>query len=100
MIKFITTTSTLTTRGSTRLLKSDVDYIIKHSGAKLILVDYEYAKLVEDCAIPVIVSHDTGMASDPYERFLGEGRRSSNERGWAGLVMEDDENANATLNYT
>lgn len=75
-------------------------YIIEHSGAKLVLVDYEYAKLVEDCRAPVIVSHDTGMPLDPYEEFLSEGRHFSKEKGWGGLVMEADECADATLNYT
>jgi long-subunit acyl-CoA synthetase (AMP-forming) len=85
---------------STRLLKTDIEYIITHSGAKLVLVDHEYASLVRDCPVPVIISQDTGRIGDPYETFLTEGRRFSRERGWGGLVMEPDESANATLNYT
>ena len=85
---------------STRLVKSDVDYILGHSGAKLVLVDHEYAGLVKDCPVPVIISRDTGRAGDPYEAFLSAGRDFSRERGWAGLQLEEDETANATLNYT
>jgi hypothetical protein len=65
-----------------------------------VLVDHEYASLLRDCPIPLIVSQDTGRIGDPYETFLTEGRLFSQERGWSGLVMEPDECANATLNYT
>lgn len=85
---------------NTRLLKADVEYIIQHSGAKLILVDHEYVSLVEDVSVPTIVSLDTGRVGDPYEAFLSNGRRFSQERGWAGLEMETDEGAGASLNYT
>ncbi|KAG8863294.1 hypothetical protein FRB96_008785 [Tulasnella sp. 330] len=85
---------------STKLTKAEVSYILKHSGSKLVLVDYVYASLVEDASVPVIVSHDTGRAGDPYERFLDEGRAFSQERGWPGLELEPNEDANATLCYT
>jgi hypothetical protein len=65
-----------------------------------VLVDHEYASLLRDCPVPFIVSQDTGRIGDPYETFLTEGRRFSQERGWGGLVMEPDEDANAALNYT
>lgn len=56
---------------STRLTKDIVNYIIDHSGAKFILVDYEYANLVEGSRVPVVICRDTGRADDPYEQFLG-----------------------------
>ncbi|KAG8884140.1 hypothetical protein FRB97_005123 [Tulasnella sp. 331] len=77
-----------------------VAVISPNSGSKLVLVDYVYASLVEDASVPVIVSHDTGRAGDPYERFLDEGRAFSQERGWPGLELEPNEDANATLCYT
>lgn len=77
-----------------------MEYILEHSGAKLILVDHEFANLVHGTNIPVIVSHDTGRFGDPYEDFLAHGRAFSNERGWEGLDLEADENANCALNYT
>ncbi|KAF8587271.1 acetyl-CoA synthetase-like protein [Ramaria rubella] len=83
-----------------RLTKTEVDYILDHSGAKLVLVDHEFVHLVQGSNLPVIVSHDTGRASDPYEQFLSAGRRFSEERGWDGLDTELDENANASLCYT
>jgi len=77
-----------------------VEYIINHSGCKLLLVDYEYLHLVEGTKIPIIVSNDTGKQGDPYEEFLTEGRRFSNERSWQGLEAEPDENVGAVLCYT
>lgn len=77
-----------------------MDYILDHSGAKLVLVDHEFVHLVQRPQLRVIVSHDTGLAGDPYEEFLSSGRRFSAEKGWSGLEMEPDENANASLCYT
>lgn len=56
--------------------------------------------LVKGANVPVIVSKDTGRLGDPYEEFLNAGRKFSQERGWAGLAWEPDENANAALCYT
>ena len=56
--------------------------------------------LVKDAKVPVIVSHDTGRAGDPYEEFLAKGRKFSQERGWPGLAWEPDEDAPAALCYT
>ncbi|KAF8332389.1 acetyl-CoA synthetase-like protein [Cantharellus anzutake] len=83
-----------------RLTKDVVDYIIEHSGSKLILVDRQFAHLVQGTPVPTIVCHDTGRADDPYERFLARGRRFSRERGWQGLDLEMNEDANASLCYT
>jgi hypothetical protein len=83
-----------------------VEYIIGHSGAKLILVDYEYAHLVpasfsqQNGPNSVIVSHDTGRVGCPYEAFLRSGRVFSREQGWAGLPADTDEDAPCSLNYT
>jgi len=85
---------------NTRLKRSEVEYIIEHSGCSLLLVDYEYRHLVEGIKVPTIVSNDTGRAGDPYEEFLNEGRRFSSEMGWPGLDAEADENAPAVLCYT
>ena len=85
---------------NTRLTKSEVSYILDHSGAKLILVDHECTYLVSGTKIPVIVSNDSGRCGDLYEEFLSAGRRFSQERGWPGLEAEIDENAAAVLCYT
>lgn len=86
---------------NTRLKSSEVAYILEHSAASLILVDFEYTHLVpKDVKVPVIISKDTGRDGDPYEAFLAEGRQFSRERSWGGLDAEPDENAGATLCYT
>ncbi|KAJ3507515.1 hypothetical protein NMY22_g16905 [Coprinellus aureogranulatus] len=85
---------------NTRLKPHEVQYILEHSGAKLILVDHEYRHLVGKTNAKVIVSNDTGREGDPYEDFLTEGRRFSHEKGWPGLETEPDENAAAMLCYT
>ena len=56
--------------------------------------------LVSDTKIPVIVSKDTGRFGCPYEDFLSKGRQHSKETGWAGLELELNEDAPATLCYT
>lgn len=45
---------------NTRLTKGEVDYILEHSGAKIILVDHEYVHLVKGTKVPVIISKDSG----------------------------------------
>lgn len=50
--------------------------------------------------MPIILSKDTGLSDDPYEAFLAEGREFSQERGWEGLEVDQDENAPALLCYT
>ena len=85
---------------NTRLTPPEIAYILQHSRAKLILVDYEFAHLIKDTKIPVILSNDTGRAGDPYEAFLSQGRRFSQERGWRGLESEPDEEAGIALCYT
>jgi acyl-CoA synthetase (AMP-forming)/AMP-acid ligase II len=85
---------------NTRLTKHEVDYILAHSAAKLIFVDHEYRHLVSDAKAPIIVSNDTGRVGDPYEDFLTTGRAYSQEKGWAGLEMDSDENKPLSLNYT
>jgi len=72
----------------------------EHSQARLILVDHEYLHLVKGTRIPIVISKDTGRVGDPYETFLSEGRRFSQERGWQGLDVETDENAGCLLCYT
>ncbi|KZS92936.1 AMP-dependent synthetase and ligase [Sistotremastrum niveocremeum HHB9708] len=83
-----------------RLTKGEVDYILNHSGAKFVLVDHEFAHLVQGTSIPTIISEDSGKPDDPYEQFLASGRKFSQENGWLGLAPEKDENAVAALCYT
>lgn len=83
-----------------RLKPTEVEYIIEHSGSKLILCDREYLHLLAGVRVPVIICDDTGKPGDPYEQFLAKGREYSAERSWQGLEAEPDENAASTLCYT
>lgn len=85
---------------NTRLTRPEVEYILDHSGAKIILVDYEFVHLVQGAKARVVVSKDTGRPGDPYEEFLSSGRRFSQEKGWQGLQAESNEDAGACLCYT
>ena len=85
---------------NTRLTPGEAAYILEHSGAKLVLLDHELAHLVTDTTIPVVVTRDDGRPGNPYEDFLSAGRAFSQERGWAGLVWEKDEDAAMALCYT
>ncbi|KAG5644750.1 hypothetical protein DXG03_007879 [Asterophora parasitica] len=85
---------------NTRLKPSEVEYILQHSGARLIIVDHEYTHLIQGTRIPFVVSNDSGRDGDPYETFLNNGRQFSSERGWAGLEADADENTPCLLCYT
>ena len=85
---------------NTRLTKSEIAYILDHSGSKIVFVDHEFAHLVKGYKGKVIVSKDTGRFGCPYEEYLSKGRQHSNEHGWLGLDVEMDENVGATLCYT
>ena len=75
-------------------------YILEQSKPSLILVDAEYSHLVAGAEVEVIVSHDTGTEGCPYEAFLTEGRRFSEEKGWLGLTAVADEMSPAFINFT
>jgi fatty-acyl-CoA synthase len=86
---------------NTRLAPKEVDYILNHSGAKVVLVDAEFAGLVQGSKLPKVVIADTGVAAtDEYERFLETGYREADSLGWGGLDQTDDENEGVSLCYT
>jgi long-subunit acyl-CoA synthetase (AMP-forming) len=90
----------ITSPFSIRLTVPEVNYILEHSGSKILLVDHEFQHLARDSRLPVIISSDTGRSNDPYEQFLAAGRTFSQEQGWAGLDFEPNEDAAASLCYT
>ncbi|KAK0542650.1 hypothetical protein OC845_006517 [Tilletia horrida] len=69
----------------------EIEYVLDHSGATIVLVDSECAHLLsQNSSAPdgrkrtVIVSNDTGRLShkgisDPYEEFLSRGREAWNQ---------------------
>ncbi|PWN48150.1 acetyl-CoA synthetase-like protein [Violaceomyces palustris] len=99
----------------------EIAYVLEHSGARIILVDHEFAHLVPKQLAPhitVILSHDSGgrqgVDADPYEKFLQAGReaweRAENaeaqrwgaraKRGWELIDAPPDENDPCCLCYT
>jgi acyl-CoA synthetase (AMP-forming)/AMP-acid ligase II len=86
-----------------RLTPAEVTYLLENSGAKFVLVDSEFAHLVAATKVPVIVSNDSGLAADPYEKFLVEGREYDLRNGgfgWEGLEFQADELATFAISYT
>jgi fatty-acyl-CoA synthase len=82
---------------NTRLGSQEIDYILKHSGARFLFVDYELYPLVEPLTLDgmqVIRIDDTGTSEDPYEVFLAEGSPEL-VASW----LEDEEEP-ISINYT
>ncbi|HET9490575.1 MAG TPA: acyl--CoA ligase family protein [Methylomirabilota bacterium] len=80
-----------------RLSSDEIDYILKHSGARFVFVDAELQPVLQPLdldGVRVIRVDDTGAASDPYEDFLAGGSPAPVE-SW--LENEDEMLA---INYT
>ena len=60
---------------NTRLSAGEVEYIVEHSGSKMVFVDAELEELLEgvDESVEVLRIDDTGESGDPYEDYLAEG---------------------------
>jgi acyl-CoA synthetase (AMP-forming)/AMP-acid ligase II len=82
---------------NTRLSSGEIEYILRHSGARYLLLDAALAGLVEPIdltGIVVIRVDDSGAADDPYECFLAGGSPEQPE-SW----LEDEEET-ISINYT
>src|SRR5262245_1081834 len=82
---------------NTRLSSDEIDYILHHSGAKVLFVDHELEGLVKPIdlnGVTVIRVDDTGAAGDPYEDFLAQGSPEPCEP-WI-----EDESETISINYT
>jgi fatty-acyl-CoA synthase len=82
---------------NTRLSSGEIEYILRHSGARYLLLDAELAGLAEPInltGIVVIRVDDTGAPDDPYERFLAGGSPEQPE-SWL-----EDEGETISINYT
>src|SRR3972149_6525097 len=58
-----------------RLGSDEVDYILRHSGARFLFVDAEFEPAVKPLdlsGLRVIRVDDTGAPGDPYEDFLAQ----------------------------
>jgi fatty-acyl-CoA synthase len=82
---------------NTRLGRGEIEYILRHSGARILLVDNELAPLVDGSDVPDVVRiDDTGDDTDPYESLL------SSVAGSDPLTIESpsDEEETISINYT
>jgi fatty-acyl-CoA synthase len=82
---------------NTRLTPDEIDYILKDSGTRTLLVDAELKELVDPIDlgdIETIVIEDTGERDDPYEELLASGSPDEPE-SWL-----EDENEPISINYT
>src|SRR5918992_1543047 len=57
---------------NTRLSAGEIEYIVEHSKAKMVFVDYELEQLLEgvDESVERVRIDDTGEEGDPYEDYL------------------------------
>jgi fatty-acyl-CoA synthase len=82
---------------NTRLSAREIEYIVRHSGARLVFVDSELWGLVEglpDHGVKLIRITDTGEPGDPYEDCLAQGSPVPVD-AW----LEDEEET-LGINYT
>jgi len=82
---------------NTRLSSKEVEYILKDSGARMLIIDHELEDQLDGVDvgdIEKIVVQDTGQDDDPYEQLLATG---SDEPIHDFLESEDDP---ISINYT
>ena len=82
---------------NTRLSRDEIAYILEHSGSRVLLLDAEFAGLVNGIdlgGVHVIRVDDTGRTDDPYEQLLAG---ASPERPVSRL---EDEEETISVNYT
>lgn len=87
-----------------RLTAKDLEYIIRHSDARMLIVDAEFGKIIEGIQkeLPIekyivveVEGHDSHIDGETYESFI-----SSSESERQLPEVEIDENQMLTLNYT
>lgn len=87
-----------------RLTAKDLEYIIRHSDARMLIVDAEFGKIIEGIQkeLPIekyivveVDGHDSRIDGETYETFI-----SSSESEGPLPDVEIDENQMLTLNYT
>jgi fatty-acyl-CoA synthase len=82
---------------NTRLAGAEIDYILRHSGARALLVDHELLPLVEPLAldgVTVVRCDDSGRPDCPYEALLA-GASPDQPARWL-----EDEQEPISINYT
>lgn len=71
-----------------RLKKHEIQYIVKHSGASVVIVDREYYDMVSDMSIEIIVDEDIDAQQGQYEDLVRKGALLNTGSGWDGLCIE------------
>jgi len=82
---------------NTRLSGAEIAYILGHSGARFLLLDGDFAPLVDEAelsGVRVVRVDDSGSPDDPYEQFLAA---ASGEQPASWL---EDEEETISINYT
>ena len=82
---------------NTRLATPEVELILRHSGARFLLVDHALVPLVEPldlAGIDVVRIDDSGLPDDPYEQLIASG-----EPGRPVSWLEHEEEP-ISINYT
>ena len=82
---------------NTRLASAEIGLILRHSGARALLVDHALAPLVEQLdlgALDVVRIDDGGEVGDPYEQLIASG---DPERPESWLEHEEEP---ISINYT
>jgi len=82
---------------NTRLASPEVCHILRHSGARVLLVDHALAPLVESLepgSLDVVRIDDSGRPDDPYEQLIASG---APERPETWLEHEEEP---ISINYT
>ncbi|KAI8997025.1 hypothetical protein BDB01DRAFT_830650 [Pilobolus umbonatus] len=87
---------------NTRLAAKEVEYIIDHSGASLVLVQEEFANKITEKILSsktqfIKVADTDDTSKDPYEQLL---LQSDNRLAWKDLPTTRDEFDVISLNYT
>jgi fatty-acyl-CoA synthase len=86
-----------------RLQMTEIEYILEHSGSKILFVDSELLhkgeleKVADKLGIQLIVSNDSGGPEDGYEQFL---QSVKEPLSWRELVGPESEEDTFSVNYT
>ncbi|ORY07702.1 AMP-dependent synthetase and ligase [Basidiobolus meristosporus CBS 931.73] len=83
-----------------RLKSSEIEYILEHSGSKILFVDCDCYSLVShlEGKLKIIRVDSSGRQDDPYERFLANGNTLN--RGWEELDLIGNEDDTISICYT
>jgi fatty-acyl-CoA synthase len=84
-----------------RLAAKEIEYIIEHSGATVVIVQEELLDRLTDKVKPFIkvipVADCDDATQDPYEQLL---LKSKQRLSWNEMPLVEDENAVISINYT